>query len=31
ARLTRKTLSFSKSIEMHDRVIGYYLNIRHYQ
>ncbi|MBE8589240.1 IS1 family transposase, partial [Xenorhabdus griffiniae] len=29
--LTRKTLSFSKSIEMHDRVIGYYLNIRHYQ
>ncbi|MBE8587999.1 IS1 family transposase, partial [Xenorhabdus griffiniae] len=30
-RLTRKTLSFSKSIEMHDRVIGYYLNIRHYQ
>ncbi|PHM58018.1 transposase [Xenorhabdus hominickii] len=31
ARLTRKTLSFSKSIEMHGRVIGYYLNIHHYQ
>ncbi|WP_230580612.1 IS1 family transposase [Xenorhabdus bovienii] len=31
ARLTRKTLSFSKSIEIHDRVIGYYLNIHHYQ
>ncbi len=31
ARLTRKTFSFSKSIEMHDKVIGYYLNIRHYQ
>ncbi|WP_274714201.1 IS1 family transposase [Xenorhabdus bovienii] len=30
-RLTRKTLSFSKSIEMHDRIIGYYLNIHHYQ
>ncbi|MDE9551650.1 IS1 family transposase, partial [Xenorhabdus bovienii] len=23
--------SFSKSIEIHDRVIGYYLNIHHYQ
>ncbi|MDE9542374.1 IS1 family transposase, partial [Xenorhabdus bovienii] len=23
--------SFSKSIEMHDRIIGYYLNIHHYQ
>ncbi|CDH04643.1 Insertion element IS1 2/3 protein insB (fragment) [Xenorhabdus bovienii str. oregonense] len=31
ARLARKTLSFSKSIEIHDRVIGYYLNIHHYQ
>ncbi|MDE9551443.1 IS1 family transposase, partial [Xenorhabdus bovienii] len=31
ARLTRKTLSFSKSIEIHDSVIGYYLNIHHYQ
>ncbi|CDH34631.1 Insertion element IS1 2/3 protein insB (fragment) [Xenorhabdus bovienii str. Intermedium] len=31
ARLTRKTLSFSKSIEIHDRIIGYYLNIHHYQ
>ncbi|WP_422146118.1 IS1 family transposase [Xenorhabdus bovienii] len=24
-------MSFSKSIEMHDRIIGYYLNIHHYQ
>uniref|UniRef100_UPI0035A57983 IS1 family transposase n=1 Tax=Xenorhabdus taiwanensis TaxID=3085177 RepID=UPI0035A57983 len=31
ARLTRKTLSFSKSVEIHDRVIGCYLNIHHYQ
>ncbi|KLU15987.1 transposase [Xenorhabdus griffiniae] len=31
ARLTRKTLSFLKSIEMHDRIIGHYLNIHHYQ
>ncbi|MBT1815158.1 IS1 family transposase, partial [Enterobacter roggenkampii] len=24
-------LSFSKSVELHDKVIGHYLNIRHYQ
>ncbi|PUG94909.1 IS1 family transposase, partial [Klebsiella pneumoniae] len=23
--------SFSKSVELHDRVIGHYLNIKHYQ
>ncbi|HHO0465019.1 TPA: IS1 family transposase, partial [Klebsiella quasipneumoniae] len=26
-----KSLSFSKSVELHDRVIGHYLNIKHYQ
>ncbi|EAA0594865.1 IS1 family transposase, partial [Shigella sonnei] len=26
-----KSLSFSKSVELHDKVIGYYLNIKHYQ
>ncbi|MDU1921203.1 MAG: IS1 family transposase, partial [Enterobacter sp.] len=26
-----KSLSFSKSVELHDKVIGHYLNIRHYQ
>ncbi|EFG8558864.1 IS1 family transposase, partial [Escherichia coli] len=26
----RKSLSFSKSVE-HDKVIGHYLNIKHYQ
>ncbi|QTL40720.1 hypothetical protein HGO23_04935 [Xenorhabdus budapestensis] len=31
AGLARKTLFFSKSIEMYDRIIGYYLNIPHYQ
>ncbi|EOB2285190.1 IS1 family transposase, partial [Escherichia coli] len=30
ARLGRKSLSFSKSVE-HDKVIGHYLNIKHYQ
>ncbi|EPI9507112.1 MULTISPECIES: IS1 family transposase, partial [Enterobacteriaceae] len=25
------SLSFSKSVELHDKVIGYYLNIKHYQ
>ncbi|HHU2375628.1 TPA: IS1 family transposase, partial [Escherichia coli] len=34
--LSRKTgavqsLSFSKSVELHDKVIGHYLNIKHYQ
>ncbi|OKW09715.1 transposase [Escherichia coli] len=31
ARLGRKSLSFSKSVELHDKVIGHYLNIKHYQ
>ncbi|MCS1255415.1 IS1 family transposase, partial [Escherichia coli] len=30
ARLGRKSLSFSKSVELHDKVIGHYLNIKHY-
>ncbi|WP_371191375.1 IS1 family transposase [Escherichia coli] len=25
------SLSFSKSVELHDKVIGHYLNIKHYQ
>ncbi|EEU9177223.1 IS1 family transposase, partial [Escherichia coli] len=24
-------LSFSNSVELHDKVIGHYLNIKHYQ
>ncbi|WP_284999517.1 IS1 family transposase, partial [Escherichia coli] len=28
--LGRKSLSFSKSVELHDQVIGHYLNITHY-
>ncbi|EQC3305162.1 TPA: IS1 family transposase, partial [Escherichia coli] len=24
-------LSFSKPVELHDKVIGHYLNIKHYQ
>ncbi|XNM44961.1 IS1 family transposase [Escherichia coli] len=32
ARLGRKSLSFSrKSVELHDKVIGHYLNIKHYR
>ncbi|EOU5585466.1 IS1 family transposase, partial [Escherichia coli] len=31
ARLGRMSLSFSKSVELHDKVIGHYLNIKHYQ
>ncbi|HGC4822534.1 TPA: IS1-like element IS1B family transposase [Escherichia coli] len=31
ARLGQKSLSFSKSVELHDKVIGHYLNIKHYQ
>ena len=31
ARLGRQSLSFSKSVELHDKVIGHYLNIKHYQ
>ncbi|WP_216080919.1 IS1 family transposase, partial [Shigella sonnei] len=27
----RNLLSFSKSVELHDKVIGHYLNIKHYQ
>ncbi|MDA4606290.1 IS1 family transposase, partial [Enterobacter kobei] len=23
-------LSFSKSVELHDKVVGHYLNIKHY-
>ncbi|WP_329794167.1 IS1 family transposase, partial [Escherichia coli] len=30
ARLGRKSLSLSYSVEMHDKVIGDYLNIKHY-
>ncbi|MDU9627424.1 IS1 family transposase, partial [Escherichia coli] len=26
-----KSLSFSNSVELHDKVIGHYLNIKHYQ
>ncbi|MRE27981.1 IS1 family transposase, partial [Escherichia coli] len=26
-----KSLSFSKSVELHDKVIGHYLNLKHYQ
>ncbi|MDO1642194.1 IS1 family transposase, partial [Escherichia coli] len=25
------SLSFSKSVELHDKVIGHYLSIKHYQ
>ncbi len=31
ARLGRKSLSLTKSVELHDKVIGHYLNIKHYQ
>ncbi|HBU6750495.1 TPA: IS1 family transposase, partial [Escherichia coli] len=31
ARLGRQSLSFSKSVELYDKVIGHYLNIKHYQ
>ncbi|MRE31943.1 hypothetical protein GII60_23605, partial [Escherichia coli] len=27
----RKSLSFSKSVELHDIVIGHYLNLKQYQ
>ncbi|MBE1143172.1 hypothetical protein IH680_21305, partial [Escherichia coli] len=29
-RLGRKSLSFSKSVELHDKGIVHYLNIKHY-
>ncbi|MBJ6469653.1 IS1 family transposase, partial [Enterobacter hormaechei] len=31
ARLGRKSLSLTKSVELHEKVIGHYLNIKHYQ
>ncbi|MTW63687.1 IS1 family transposase, partial [Klebsiella pneumoniae] len=31
ARLGRKSLSFSKSVEMCEKVVVHYLNIKHYQ
>ncbi|MDO1785546.1 IS1 family transposase, partial [Escherichia coli] len=31
ARLGRKSLSFAKSVGLHDKNIGHYLNIEHYQ
>ncbi|MDO1773070.1 IS1 family transposase, partial [Escherichia coli] len=30
ARLGRKSMSFSKSVELHDKVIVHYLNKEHY-
>ncbi|WP_216080211.1 IS1 family transposase, partial [Shigella sonnei] len=27
----RNEIYFSKSVELHDKVIGHYLNIKHYQ
>ncbi|MDU9744612.1 IS1 family transposase, partial [Escherichia coli] len=30
ARLRRKSLSFSKSVDLHDKVFGHYLNIKQY-
>ncbi|WP_289444074.1 IS1 family transposase, partial [Klebsiella pneumoniae] len=29
-RQGRKSLSFSNSVELHDKVIGHYLHIKHY-
>lgn len=31
ARLSRKSLSLSKSEELNNKVIGHYLNMKHYQ
>ncbi|MGO0272944.1 IS1 family transposase, partial [Escherichia coli] len=31
SRLGRKSLSFSISVELHDKFIGHYLNIKQYQ
>ncbi|TBL35574.1 IS1 family transposase, partial [Escherichia coli] len=31
ARLGLKSLSCLKSVHLHDKVIGHYLNIKHYQ
>ncbi|WP_232426889.1 IS1 family transposase, partial [Erwinia tracheiphila] len=30
-RLTRRTICFSKSEEMHDKITGWYLTLHHYQ
>nr|WP_311204202.1 IS1 family transposase [Escherichia coli] len=30
-RTEAATPTFSKSVELHDKVIGHYLNIKHYQ
>ncbi|KKF34849.1 transposase [Erwinia tracheiphila] len=30
-RLTRRTICFSKTEEMHDKIIGWYLTLHHYQ
>ncbi|MDO2078453.1 IS1 family transposase, partial [Escherichia coli] len=31
ARLGRKSLTYLNMVELHDRVIGHYLNIKHYR
>ncbi|EID2724134.1 IS1 family transposase, partial [Escherichia coli] len=31
ARLGRKSLSFTNSVELQDKAIGHYMNIKHYQ
>ncbi|MDU9572104.1 IS1 family transposase, partial [Escherichia coli] len=31
SRLGLKSLSLSKSVELHEKVIGHYMNIKHYQ
>ncbi|WP_311204181.1 IS1 family transposase [Escherichia coli] len=31
ASISIRCPSFSKSVELHDKVIGHYLNIKHYQ
>ncbi|MCG5112606.1 IS1 family transposase, partial [Escherichia coli] len=31
ARLGRKSQAYSKSVDLHDKVIGHYLNIKDYQ
>ncbi|MDW3527793.1 IS1 family transposase, partial [Escherichia coli] len=29
--IRRSVYAYSKSVELHDKVIGHYLNIKHYQ
>ncbi|PWF28256.1 IS1 family transposase, partial [Shigella flexneri] len=29
SRLVRKSVSFSKTLVLHDKVVGHYLNIKH--